>query len=256
MEADRNHSSLGREEGIAMLRELVMGSAKILENAVDLHHEAVALHTAGALSRALFLHQISLEECAKIEMLGAWAVSMLMGIEGDSRKQAVAFASHKAKNYTNAYLLPATKAEKDARREKRWEEAMEAFKAQQIAFHQESNSRKNASLYVDMQNGTFVAPKDRITDTTVTTIADANAEFLAGADARVDMMTRWLRDPEKVQDLLQGLGKRLTEGLNRSDDPEQAMAVLLDEMLARAEKAGYVDTFVSPDEDDERSMSS
>ena len=41
-------------------------------------------------------------------MLGAWATSLFMGFEIDLRKLSVALVSHKAKNYTNAYMLPAT----------------------------------------------------------------------------------------------------------------------------------------------------
>lgn len=78
---------------------------------------------------------------------------------------------------------------------------MEAFK-QQAEFHIESNSAKNASLYVDVQNGTFTAPTDRITEPMVRKIAQANEEFLAGARAKAEMMTRWLNDPDRVRDLM------------------------------------------------------
>jgi AbiV family abortive infection protein len=119
-------------ESRVMLRELAEGASKVYENAEALYHEASALHIAGALSRALFLHQISLEECAKIEMLGAWAASVLTEMKTDVRKITMAWASHKAKNYTNAYLLlPVSEAESSARRNRRWDEAMRAFKEQQ-----------------------------------------------------------------------------------------------------------------------------
>jgi hypothetical protein len=45
----------------------------IFENAESLYKEAEALRQAGFLARAAFLHQISMEECAKIDMLGGWA---------------------------------------------------------------------------------------------------------------------------------------------------------------------------------------
>lgn len=222
-----------------MLRELTEGAAKVFHNAEDLYTEASALHRAGALSRAYFLHQISLEECAKIEMLGAWATSVLTGMERDVQKVTVAFASHKAKNYTNAYFLPATEAESDARRDKRWHDALEAFKQQQAEFHLESNSAKNASLYVDVHKGVFTAPKDRVTEAMVTKIAEANEELLGAAHAKVEMMTRWLNNPDKVRDLMQWFETRLKELMAELEDPQEAMSVILDEMLTRAKQTGY-----------------
>jgi len=222
-----------------MLRELADGASKVFQNAADLYHEASALHAIGALSRALFLHQISLEECAKIEMLGAWAASVLTGMETDVQKLTVAFASHRAKNYTNAYLLPVTNAESNARREKRWHDAMEAFRQQQAEFHLESNSAKNASLYVDVQNGNFTAPKDRIAEPMVRKIAEANEEFLAGAQAKVEMMTRWLNHPDKARDLMKWFEARLRELMSQLNDPADAISVIMDEMLTRAKETGY-----------------
>jgi AbiV family abortive infection protein len=237
----------------AMLRELAEGASKILRNASDLYHEASALRAIGALSRALFLHQISLEECAKIEMLGAWAVSMLTGMETDIHDLTVAFANHKAKNYTNAYLLPVTIAESDARREKRWHDAMEAFRQLQAEFHLESNSAKNASLYVDVQDGTFTAPNDRITEPMVMKIAQANEKFLAGAQTKAKMMTRWLNDPRSVRDLLKWFETRLNElrCLNQ-DDPEKAISIIMDEMLSRAKETGYYEAMTNREVGTER----
>jgi len=50
-----------------LLRKLTAGAQKVLENAASLYKEALTLMEAGALSRALFLHQISMEECAEVE---------------------------------------------------------------------------------------------------------------------------------------------------------------------------------------------
>lgn len=231
--------TLEKSEADALLRILADGASKVFQNAADLYYEASALHDIGALSRALFLHQISLEECAKIEMLGAWAVSVLTGMETNVRKLTIAFASHKAKNYTNAYLLPVTKAESDARREKRWHEAAKVFKQQQADFHLESNSAKNASLYVDVQNGTFAGPKDRITEPIVRKIAKANEELLSGAQAKVEMMTGWLNNLDKARDLMKWFETRLKELMSQSHDPEEAIRVIMEEMLTRAKETGY-----------------
>src|SRR6266699_2724950 len=90
---DRKSKRAPKAEPDVMLRELADGASKVVQNAADLYHEASALHAVGALSRALFLHQISLEECAKIDMLGAWAVNVLTGMETDGQKLAIALAS-------------------------------------------------------------------------------------------------------------------------------------------------------------------
>ena len=89
----------------ALLSELARGAQKTFDNADALYREAKILGAAGALGRALFLHQISLEECAKIESLGAWATSLLAGYSVDEKKIIAGFASHAQKNRTNAYML-------------------------------------------------------------------------------------------------------------------------------------------------------
>jgi AbiV family abortive infection protein len=50
----------------ALLSELARGAQKMFDNADALCREAKLLRAAGAMGRALFLHQVSLEECAKM----------------------------------------------------------------------------------------------------------------------------------------------------------------------------------------------
>jgi AbiV family abortive infection protein len=69
-----------------VLREVVSGAQKIFENAQSLFNEARLLRANGFFIRALVLHQISLEECAKIEILGGWATGLLMGHQVDMEK--------------------------------------------------------------------------------------------------------------------------------------------------------------------------
>lgn len=98
-----------------LLAEFANGARKTFANAEALFGEAVTLHKAGALSRSLFLHQISLEECAKIDMLGGWATSLLMGHSVDIVRMTKAMSSHAHKNRTNAYFLEGSKEEKTAK---------------------------------------------------------------------------------------------------------------------------------------------
>jgi AbiV family abortive infection protein len=230
------------ETGIG-LDELVDGASIVFDNAADLYEEARALHRLGALSRALFLHQISLEECAKVDMLGTRAVCMLAGMESDFATLTQAFASHRAKNYTNAYMLPATSAERDAVREKRWNEAIDAFKGQQAEFHVESNAAKNASLYVDFQRGVFSAPKDRISEAMVSEVAAANEEFLSATRSKVEMMKGWRGNPDRAHDLAKWFMVRLEElASEHDDDPGRLVGAIIEEMFVRAKEMGYVDT--------------
>jgi AbiV family abortive infection protein len=225
---------LSKHERDAQLHELSRGASKAFLNAEELFQEASLLHSHGALSRALFLHQISLEECGKIEMLGAWATSLLMGFEVDLRKLAVALASHQAKNYTNAYMLPSTKEELEAQEKANWQGAIDAFNRHQATFHLDSNSAKNASLYVDYQDGQFSAPKDKITETMVADIAKLNSKFLALVHLKVDMLLRWQHDTDEAQQMITWFAARAAELRSQlSRDPEQALSILMREMFER-----------------------
>jgi AbiV family abortive infection protein len=212
---------------------------KVLENATELHAEARLLQAAGALSRALLLFQISLEECAKIEMLGAWAVSTLLSDEVDTKALMRAFADHKAKNRTNAYMLPLSEDERAARERGEWDVASGAFKEMQRTFHQESNTAKNAALYVDFANGRVKSPKDQITASMVDRTASTNEDLLPFAAAKTAMLETWSRQPKAVLGLFQGM-KDVLQGLRQSaGTPDEALAVPMDNLLERAAASGY-----------------
>src|SRR5258708_32733307 len=99
----------------AFLSVLVRGAEKTFDNAERLSFEAEILAKAGATARALCLHQISLEECSKIESMGAWAASLLSGLGVDQSRVLGAFRRHSSKNKSNAYMLEGSQAEKDAK---------------------------------------------------------------------------------------------------------------------------------------------
>jgi AbiV family abortive infection protein len=82
----------------ALLSVLMRGAERTFENAEGLYREAKTLATAGATARALFLHQISLEECSKIENMGAWAMSLLSDHKVDQKKILDGFTRHASKN--------------------------------------------------------------------------------------------------------------------------------------------------------------
>ncbi|MCI0428812.1 MAG: AbiV family abortive infection protein [Nitrospiraceae bacterium] len=227
--------TLSSRERKDLLSELARGAKKAFENAEKLFQEASLLRDKGALSRALFLHQISMEECAKVELLGTWATSLLMDVDVDVTELAAKLASHKAKNYTNAYMLATTEEETEARERGDWKGSTEAFDKLQAAFHLESNTAKNASLYVDFNDGRFVAPEERITEVMVSAIGEKNSGFLGLMYPKLKMLLGW---EENIPDLEKSFAwfKTRIEDLRSEmpDEPELALSTLMQEMLERA----------------------
>jgi AbiV family abortive infection protein len=210
------------------LNVLVCGAEKTFENAERLFHEAELLAKAGAVARALCLHQISLEECSKVDNLYAWAVSLILGVEVDQKKVFAALARHAAKNKSNAYMLEKTEAEKDAQSRGDWRAALEVFKKTQDEFHETSNQAKNASLYVDWVDDEFVAPCERITNEMLAEITERNAEFLGYASNGLKMLKRFEASPNEFQGLFSGFveqAEKLRE--ENPDNPIEAMETLL-----------------------------
>jgi len=186
----------------AFLRVLVRGAEKTFDNAEKLYFEAEILTKAGATARALCLHQISLEECSKIENMGAWATGLLSGLEVDQNKVLASFRRHSSKNKSNAYMLKGSRAEKDAKARGDWELARKEFKKLQTEFHETSNDAKNASLYVDWKDGEFVSPSEQITSEMLAQIIERNQTFLGYAFNSLKMLKRLDKSPDDLQDLI------------------------------------------------------
>jgi AbiV family abortive infection protein len=186
----------------AFLGVLVRGAEKTFDNAEKLCFEADILAKAGATARALCLHQISLEECSKIENMGAWATSLLSGLEVDQNKVLASFRRHSSKNKSNAYMVEGSKAEKDAKARGDWELAGEEFKKLQTEYHEASNDAKNASLYVDWKDGEFVSPSEQITPEMLAQIVVRNQTFLGYAFNSLKMLKRLDKSPDDLQDLI------------------------------------------------------
>jgi hypothetical protein len=143
-------------------------------------------------------------------------------------------------NYANAYMLPVTKEELKARAGGDWNRSIEVFRQQQAKFHQDSNSAKNASLYVDYENGRFSAPKEKITEAMVADIARLNSQFLAITDAKVRMLSRWQSNIEEVRRTTTWFEARLEELRSQSvNNPDEMMSVIMQEMLDQAKATGY-----------------
>jgi AbiV family abortive infection protein len=130
------------DEAAALAHHLIAGAEKMFANAEALYNEATILANGRAWPRALFLHQIALEECAKVDTLGAAVTSLLMGHEVNIEALRRVFRRHEYKNKANAYFLPTTEAERLARDSGDFDAARQEFKQRQEAFHEESNSDK------------------------------------------------------------------------------------------------------------------
>lgn len=176
-----------------LAQTLIDGLERTFQNADELYAEAEHLAGMGAVARALLLHQISLEECGKADMLCASVFSLLGGEEIDMKRLIRAFSRHEAKNKANAYFLTKSASEVQAEQSNDIAAAHEAFKELQNRFHQESNDLKNASLYVDF-DGKFISPRDVINGEHLADIRQRNAEFMVMAHHKVTVLTRWKAD--------------------------------------------------------------
>jgi AbiV family abortive infection protein len=180
--------TLTRESEI-QAKLLIDGAQRTFRNADELFSEARNLASHGAVARAYLLHQISLEECGKIEIIVGAVTQLLMGETVDMKRLARAFTRHESKNKMNAYFMPRSEQEEAAVKNNS-AAALAAFKALQEEFHGESNALKNASLYVDFDQK-FLSPSDVITLANLGEICQRNAEFMGLTQPKVDMLGRW-----------------------------------------------------------------
>lgn len=227
------------EQQQAQVRHLIDGALKVFQNAEQLYHEGSLLCANGAFCRALFLHQISMEECGKIEMLAGWIASIFMGEEVDTRKVSRAMANHKAKNEANAYFLPVDEVEKKARDAADISAAVKAFDDVKSTFHRDSNLAKNASLYVDYDRDEFKAPTEMITASMAQEIANRNVDFLEMAHHKIEVMSNWRVAPDKIAPTLETIAERLKALRATSPaDLESALVNLLDEFRRAGIQSG------------------
>lgn len=223
------------------VRLLMDGLRKTFQNADELYDEATYLAERGSLPRAVLLHQISLEECGKAEMLCVAIFSVLQGTEVAIRQLKRAFSRHEGKNRTNAYFLPTSEEESLARTNNDIEAAAAAFKNIQTRFHKDSNTLKNASLYVDF-DGKFVSPRDVVTLVNLDEIRKRNAEFLSMTHHKLSVIEGWGKDldaaVEQQRQLLKELGLHGVDHLNPDERRAVADGVLekLNEFIKSAQQ--------------------
>jgi AbiV family abortive infection protein len=219
------------QDSAERLREYRRGAQLIFENAEELFKEADTLRQAGFLARAAFLHQISMEECAKVDMLGGWATMLLMGAMVDDQQIARAFRDHKAKNRSNAYMASVTPEEDEARQRGDWKSSAEAFERFQQMFHSQVNTTKNAALYVDFEASKFISPKEVVTEETVIAMAALNYHFLSVTFPFLRLLERMANESDTFEGFVTQITRRAHELRDEcSSDPEKVMHQLLEEM--------------------------
>ncbi|HFF2077245.1 TPA: AbiV family abortive infection protein [Pseudomonas aeruginosa] len=207
---------------------LIDGALSVFENADQLFFEAGVLANVKAFSRAYLLHQISLEECGKIEILGAAVTSCLAGVDIDVKSLSRAFRRHEAKNKINAYFLPRSEDEKAAEEKHDTAAAASAFKDIQEQFHHESNNLKNASLYVDF-DGAFTSPGDIISQDDYDRIRALNEKFMRLTSIKVQMLSKWKDDIAAAANGIQELDTLINDNYPK----EKSLAELLKALRER-----------------------
>ena len=221
----------------ARIERLRVGAEMSFSNAESLFNEATVLKKHGAVSRAYFLHQISLEECAKVDILVSATFSVNAGKKVDFDRIRKSTSSHASKNRTNAYFLDHSDEELSAVTN---EGATRAFAKLQKEFHEKSNEAKNSSLYVNMTGETFSSPEASITTAMLEEISSRNEKFLSSAFLLQDSLKRQLEKPEAFDKLYNELEEKLSALKAAEIKPtrEQMMELVLDIINGSLSKDG------------------
>jgi AbiV family abortive infection protein len=220
----------------ALATTLLDGAIKTIKNADELFDEARLLAGEGHVARALLLHQISLEECGKAEILYVSVAEALRGQSVDIKGLVKTFTKHAAKNRTNAYFLPPSEAEVAARARDEPKAAVAAFDELKEAFHHDSNDLKNASLYVDFDGG-FKAPSEIITKEDLTEIWNRNGQFMAMAMDKLRLLLRWARNLDAAAEEVNAIWAALGLDTLKRGDPGM-LDVFNERLQALLAKAG------------------
>lgn len=216
-------------EGWKDIEILSLGAGKSFANAEQLFFEAELLLKNRFVSRAYFLHQISIEECAKVDMLTSWIFGALDGLRPDFKRIKSLISSHAKKNRTNAYHIEMSDDELNA---KNTSAANALFKKKQEEFHQQSNNAKNAALYVDLADRKFVTPNESISKKMVVAIRASNEKYLGSAYQAVKLLERFLVDPERYENLFKGIKEEFEKlRSDRSDKTPREIRKMLYSIL-------------------------
>jgi AbiV family abortive infection protein len=87
-----------------------------------------------------------MEECSKVDILGAATTSVLAGRSCNLKRLLAQLRRHEVKNRNNAYFSATTDEESAARERGDFARASEIFKNQQTEFHRKLNTAKERSV--------------------------------------------------------------------------------------------------------------
>lgn len=214
------------------LKALIEAAEACFVNAEMLYDEAVILTEADRTARALFLHQISLEELGKFELLGAWITGHLAGVNKDPKDFYKKLAQHRAKNFANSYFLSVEGEELAAQNRNDVKAKLQAFAEVQKRFHAESNDAKNAALYVDVAEGKLQTPVSTISKEMLASIRERNEHFLSITYPRLTMMKNWPERKEQLAAVMKEFMKVMEEKRKKlPDDMSKVAEVAIEELM-------------------------
>lgn len=183
------------------LAEFVRGGELIFDNAERLYQEACILTEHAAFARAWALHQLSNEECGKLDIICSAAWMLVIGKPVDFKELEKTLSKHENKNHANAYFSVVTEEERAAQERGDVAASRAVFEKQKEHLHRMFNNGKNAALYVDFRGGKFSAPKDAVSAVDVEQMAAVNRYFLATVHPYVRLFRRIAIAPETFVEL-------------------------------------------------------
>lgn len=200
---------------ISNAREIIHGMKLIRDNVQSLFDEACLLADNGHLARAFTLFQLLNEESAKVEVLAASIIERNLH-KNDIQKIMRRLQSHSTKNKINAYSsIPMSTDEYCD---------PSIFKNKQNDFHCKFNTLKNASLYVDFQNGSFETPLQKIKEKDLKEVVSICKSQIIMCNMAITVVEKYITDPEKllksVEPLMQKQMDYVSSILNKSKDQE------------------------------------
>ena len=147
--------------------EVVRGMKLCEFNATELYGDAETLRSANRLARAYTLYQLAIEEIGKVRMLASVFYSLKLNKEIDYKKANKNFLAHQPKTKESVgfeqivVMLLYSNEEDETRREQLKQYFQElSDEENRTAVY---NDFKNISLYVSVNDGFFVSPKEVIT---------------------------------------------------------------------------------------------
>lgn len=179
-------------EGLSA-EEIVRGMSLCESNANELYEDAETLQNANRLARAYTLYQLAIEEIGKVRMLGSLFYSLKLNKEIDYKKADKNFLSHQPKTKESVgfeqivVMLLYSNEEDETRREQLKQYFQElSDEENRTAVY---NDFKNISLYVSVNDGFFVSPKEVITSEMVDQIRTSATIRLKSLSNMIQILT-------------------------------------------------------------------